>query len=106
MNTNGGEPTLSGAGKLQYTRIQLIPWSSIPMNKPVLNELVERKVKDGDNFQVGRQVHKEVVPGAPPTLEREFNPLDVWFMSKVVSRAHAEFCFKEGQVLKKHTIIF
>jgi hypothetical protein len=79
-------------------RLQLIPWSTVPMVKPVLHELVERRVRDGQKFKIGRQVTKEIQPGQPiPPLE-DPNPLDCWFLSKVVSRQHAEFSIVDGTV--------
>lgn len=93
INTNS--PT---SPKAELIRLQLIPWSTVPMVKPVLNELVERRVREGQVFKVGRQVTKEIQPGQPiPTYEPP-NPLDVWFTSKVVSRQHAEFSIKDGVV--------
>ncbi|KAJ3221834.1 hypothetical protein HK099_003056 [Clydaea vesicula] len=80
--------------KPNLIRLQLIPWSTVPMIKPVLNELVERRVKEGQTFRVGRQVQREGVPASAEPL----NPLDVWFTSKVVSRAHAEFSIKDGLI--------
>ncbi|KAL3900482.1 MAG: hypothetical protein SGCHY_001301 [Lobulomycetales sp.] len=91
--------SLSPTGsKPELIRLQLIPWSTVPMVKPILNELVERRVKDGQKFKVGRQVTKEIPPGQPiPALE-DPNPLDVWLLSKVVSRQHAEFSIQDGQI--------
>jgi hypothetical protein len=79
-------------------RLQLIPWSTVPMVKPVLHELVERRVRDGQKFKIGRQVTKEIQPGQPIPLLEEPNPLDCWFLSKVVSRQHAEFSIVDGTV--------
>lgn len=75
-------------------RLQLIPWSIVPMHKPILNELIERRFHDGDVFKIGRQVNRE---GVPPPLEPP-GPLDVWLTSKVVSRLHAEMGMKDGAV--------
>jgi hypothetical protein len=92
----------SGASPVQQKpeviRLQLIPWSTVPMLKPVLNELVERRVREGEKFKVGRQVTKEIQPGQPIPLLEDPNPLDCWFLSKVVSRQHAEFSITDGTV--------
>ena len=91
-------PTLPVDAQTEIIRLQLIPWSSVPMVKPVLNEVIERRVREGQTFNVGRQVTKEIQPGQPiPPLE-EMNPLDCWVLSKVVSRKHAEFSIQGGVV--------
>lgn len=105
-NENNGNEKLkfiqSEADDVPYIKVQLIPWSTIPMVKPVLNELVERKIKNGDTFRVGRQVlkDKDKDPAAPPSLilDPPYNKLDIWFLSKVVSRFHAEFTVTDGTV--------
>jgi len=94
---NTSSPT-SPTKQPELIRLQLIPWSTIPMIKPVLSELVERRVREGQSFKIGRQVSKEIAPGAPIPIPETPNPLDVWFISKVVSRVHAEFSIKEGVI--------
>ncbi|KAJ3378029.1 hypothetical protein HDU92_007724 [Lobulomyces angularis] len=93
-NTHTIKNNANTTSKPELIRLQLIPWSTVPMIKPILNELVERRVREGQSFKVGRQVQKEgmPLPTEPP------NPLDVWFSSKVVSRSHAEFSIKDGLI--------
>ena len=80
---------------VQEMHVQLIPWSAILMQKPILNELVERKLKLNQSFTIGRQVKEKE---GQAIIDQVYNPLDVWFTSKVVSRVHAQIVFKDGQV--------
>ena len=76
-------------------QIQLIPFSDVP-NRPVTGEVAERKMKEGQIIRIGRQVVRD---GQPVMRgNRVLREDDIWYMSKVVSRIHAEMWYKDGQV--------
>jgi pSer/pThr/pTyr-binding forkhead associated (FHA) protein len=78
--------------------IQLVPHSDSPAQPPI-GEVVERKLKEGRILKIGRQVMRDgqpVMRGNKVLLED-----DIWFVSKVVSRIHAELWTREGVVYIK-----
>jgi hypothetical protein len=86
---------LTGTGENAHVKFQLIPISEIP-GKAAVGEVVERKLKEGQIMKLGRQVIKDgqaTIKGTKKATE-----VDVWFISKVVSRLHAEIWTKDGQV--------
>jgi hypothetical protein len=83
------------SGPNAVVRFQLIPISETP-GKAAVGEVVERKLKEGELMKLGRQIIKDgqaIIKGNKKATE-----LDVWFVSKVVSRLHAEIWTKDGQV--------
>jgi pSer/pThr/pTyr-binding forkhead associated (FHA) protein len=74
---------------------QLIPFSDIP-SKPPLGEVVERTIKEGQILRIGRQVFRDGQPVMRGT--KILGDEDIWFVSKVVSRIHAELWFKDNQL--------
>lgn len=96
MNTS--EPTSPSANppipqsSLQF---QLIPFSEIA-NRPPIGEVVERKIVEGQILKIGRQVIRDgqpVMRGNKILVDE-----DIWFISKVVSRIHAELWIKDNQL--------
>lgn len=78
--------------------VQLVPYSDSTAQPPI-GEVVERKLKEGRILKIGRQVMRDgqpVMRGNKVLLEE-----DIWFVSKVVSRIHAELWTKEGVVYIK-----
>ncbi|KAJ3267469.1 hypothetical protein HK104_005867, partial [Borealophlyctis nickersoniae] len=83
--------------------IRLIPYSETPAK--FIGEPVERVLKDGHPVRIGRQVVKEGQHVNPPPKHgisaAKGGEQDVWFVSKVVSRNHAEMWAKDGLVYIK-----
>eukprot|EP00842_Homolaphlyctis_polyrhiza_P001967 jgi/Hompol1/2771/HPOL_002307-RA len=79
-------------------RFQLIPVSNIP-GRPIVGEVIERKLKDSQHMRLGRQVVRD----GQTTVKGNKQPteVDIWFTSKVVSRLHAEMWVKESQIYIK-----
>ncbi|KAH6598954.1 hypothetical protein BASA50_003461 [Batrachochytrium salamandrivorans] len=82
-------------------RFQLIPVSDTP-GRPVIGEVLERAVKQGSIISIGRQVMRDGQPVIASTRgNRTPTSCDVWFVSKVVSRLHAEMWVKDAQLYIK-----
>lgn len=93
-NRNGADAAMDSSNDLREIRdleFQLIPFTDDPNSKFPLEEVVDRKLKDGDSFKIGRLSSKDAYKKGMPTL-------DAWFNSKVVSRTHAELWWTGGQV--------
>lgn len=85
----------SGTGDDVVVKFQLIPISELH-GKPAVGEVVERCLKERETIKIGRQVVRDGQATIKGT--RKATELDVWFISKVVSRLHAEIWLKGGQV--------
>jgi hypothetical protein len=85
------EDSNDGVGNNNVLQFQLIPFNEDPNSKFPLEEVVDRRLKDGDSFKIGRLSSKDAYKKGIPSL-------DAWFTSKVVSRIHADIWLKDGQV--------
>ncbi|KAJ8331769.1 hypothetical protein QVD99_002016 [Batrachochytrium dendrobatidis] len=82
-------------------RFRLIPVSDTP-GRPVVGDVLERSVKEGVTLRIGRQVVRDGQPIATNSRgNRAPTDSDIWFISKVVSRIHAEMWVKDTQLYIK-----
>ena len=92
------QEAVEGHDIIETITFNLIPFTE--SEKPRGNlESIERKLKMGQVLKIGRKiVHNGVVSvkGNKKTTD-----LDIWFVSKVVSRLHAEIWAKSGQLYLK-----
>ncbi|KAJ3034784.1 hypothetical protein HDV00_004646 [Rhizophlyctis rosea] len=84
--------------------LQLVPVADESGGRPI-GEVVDRTLKEGTPLRIGRQVVKEGQT-ITPQPKHGISPAkagdqDIWFMSKVVSRNHAEVWIKDGEVYVK-----
>ncbi|KAJ3416144.1 hypothetical protein HDV05_002789 [Chytridiales sp. JEL 0842] len=83
-------------------RFQLIPYHEDPANINKSLTLVERELEESKVIRIGRQVVRDGQPVPPPRGKLSKNAdLDVWYVSKVVSRNHAELWLRDGQLYVK-----
>lgn len=69
-------------------KFQLIPISFTP-GKSAVGEVAERTIKETQKIRMGRKAAGE---------NKRETELDIWYSSKVVSRAHCEMWLKDGVV--------
>ncbi|KAJ3384190.1 hypothetical protein HDU84_003094 [Entophlyctis sp. JEL0112] len=93
---NEVEPVPEVMRKLHF---QLIPFAAQGQQPNPTVECVERKIREGEVVRIGRKVVKNGYDG---TAERQDDgPLNIWYVSKVVSRNHAEMWISDGQLFIK-----
>ena len=96
-----GRPDAPSSQPNEGIHLQLIPIADESGGRAI-GEVVDRTLTEGTPLRIGRQVIKEgqtITPqpkhGISPAKGGE---KDIWFMSKVVSRNHAEIWIKDGEV--------
>ncbi|KAJ3050198.1 hypothetical protein HK097_008833, partial [Rhizophlyctis rosea] len=95
-------PSQSGGG--EGIHLQLLPIADESGGRAI-GEVVDRTLTEGTPLRIGRQVIKEGQT-ITPQPKHGISPAkggdkDIWFMSKVVSRNHAEIWIKDGEVYIK-----